>query len=295
LLTRLHLHNSIPPPTHTKKTTSYGWGRNAPELQLPDGVGFSVGKGSGVRYIVMQVHYLQPKPAGDTSGVALTLQPTPVPFAAGMLSYASWFTIPPGKKEHLVPNSCCYAGFQPLTTFAVRVHTHTLGRNVEMVRLAPGGGPPRNETLAKGDPLAPQGFNPVAPRVIHPGDRLTVTCTFDSSGVDHPVTAGPTHDHEMCNMYLMAFSKIPHIEMCSDGSGLVSETQPGSLPAPPLAKLAAAPAGGWGPPKPDDKSGEVCVCVKFFLVGGCACCSYKACCIHQQHAPQTIHTTKTRA
>ena len=33
----------------------YGWGRNAPDLVLPDGVGFSVGHGTSVRYIVAQV------------------------------------------------------------------------------------------------------------------------------------------------------------------------------------------------------------------------------------------------
>jgi hypothetical protein len=63
-----------------------------------------------------------------------SLQKQPVPFSAGLLSYASWFTIPPGKKEYLVPNNCCYRGFQPLNTFAVRVHTHSLGRAVVMAR-----------------------------------------------------------------------------------------------------------------------------------------------------------------
>lgn len=63
-----------------------------------------------------------------------SLQDTPVPFSAGLLSYASYFTIPPGKKSYLVQNNCCYRGFQPLTTFAVRVHTHTMGKQVFMTR-----------------------------------------------------------------------------------------------------------------------------------------------------------------
>jgi hypothetical protein len=56
-----------------------------------------------------------------------------------MLSYASWFTIPPGKRSHLVQNNCCYRGWLPLTTFAMRVHTHTLGRSVTMTRVARNG------------------------------------------------------------------------------------------------------------------------------------------------------------
>lgn len=50
---------------------SYGWGRNADKLELPKGVGFSVGKGTAVKWIVMQVHYLNEKPAGDNAGVRL--------------------------------------------------------------------------------------------------------------------------------------------------------------------------------------------------------------------------------
>jgi hypothetical protein len=55
-----------------------------------------------------------------------------------MLSYASYFNIPPRKKQHYVLNHCCYRGFQPLTSFAVRVHTHTMGKRVFMNRAPPG-------------------------------------------------------------------------------------------------------------------------------------------------------------
>lgn len=56
----------------TLTTARYGWGRNAPKLELPKGVGFSIGKGSAVKWIVMQMHYLKEKPAADQSGVKLT-------------------------------------------------------------------------------------------------------------------------------------------------------------------------------------------------------------------------------
>ena len=35
----------------------YAWARDAPKLELPDGVGFKVGKDSPIKYIVLQVHY----------------------------------------------------------------------------------------------------------------------------------------------------------------------------------------------------------------------------------------------
>ena len=55
-----------------------------------------------------QVHYLKVRPPDDHSGVTLLLKPHAVPYAAGLVSFASWFTIPPGKKSHPIVNTCCY-------------------------------------------------------------------------------------------------------------------------------------------------------------------------------------------
>lgn len=49
----------------------YGWGRNAPKLDLPKGVGFSVGKGSAIAWVVAQVHFLGQRPDGNVAGVRL--------------------------------------------------------------------------------------------------------------------------------------------------------------------------------------------------------------------------------
>ena len=76
----------------------------------------------------MQVHYAKGRPDGDRPGFGLTLSPQPTPYTAGMLTFASNFDVPPGKKSHRVASSCCYAGFEPLHALAYRVHTHELGR-----------------------------------------------------------------------------------------------------------------------------------------------------------------------
>ncbi|WIA13049.1 hypothetical protein OEZ86_006342 [Tetradesmus obliquus] len=235
------------------ETIMYGWGKDAPRLDLPQGVGFSVGKGSAVKWVVAQVHYLNEKPANEKAGVRLTLQDNPVPFSAGLLSYASWFSIPPRKQHFLVQNSCCYRGFQPLTSFAVRVHTHTMGRAVFMTRM-PTDPKGKGHVLAAGDPQKPQGFNPVQSQVIWPGDHLTVACDFDSSDKSVSVGAGPTHEHEMCNMYLMVYSALPHMEMCSDGSSMVDERSPGNMPR--AAALLPDPFPLWKPPQPSDAANK---------------------------------------
>jgi hypothetical protein len=232
------------------------------------------------------------------------LQDTPVPFSGGMLSYASWFEIPPRQKQHFVRNNCCYRGFQPLHTFAVRVHTHTMGRRVFMQRSAADGGegarrgaclqlqgcccwrggavhrgaqqqqqlwqhamqrcapshraPPCAlaahagpvDIIADGDPLQPQGFSPVASKTLWPGERLNVSCEFDSSDRDAPVSAGPDHVHEMCNMYLMVYSALPHLEMCSDGATWADEASPGNLRRGD--SVVPDPYPRWAPPAPAD-------------------------------------------
>jgi hypothetical protein len=59
-------------PANICPANRYGWGKDAPRLDLPQGVGFSVGKGSAVRWVVAQVHYLNEKPANEKAGVRLT-------------------------------------------------------------------------------------------------------------------------------------------------------------------------------------------------------------------------------
>lgn len=40
----------------------YAWARDAPKLELPEGVGFKVGGKSPIQYLVLQVHYATDKP-----------------------------------------------------------------------------------------------------------------------------------------------------------------------------------------------------------------------------------------
>jgi len=62
---------------------AYGWGRNAPALTLPHGVGFEVGGSSGFTHAVLEVHYLKPPWGGgkDNSGVILHITAAHVPQA----------------------------------------------------------------------------------------------------------------------------------------------------------------------------------------------------------------------
>eukprot|EP00197_Chlamydomonas_leiostraca_P013619 CAMPEP_0202860488 /NCGR_PEP_ID=MMETSP1391-20130828/2163_1 /ASSEMBLY_ACC=CAM_ASM_000867 /TAXON_ID=1034604 /ORGANISM="Chlamydomonas leiostraca, Strain SAG 11-49" /LENGTH=823 /DNA_ID=CAMNT_0049539651 /DNA_START=226 /DNA_END=2694 /DNA_ORIENTATION=+ len=222
----------------------YGWGRNAPHLELPPGVGYSVGEGTTIRYIVAQVHFLGARPPGDRSGVQLTLHSHATSYAAGLMAYAASFVIPPNTRSTLVDDECCYQGHQQLTTFAFRVHTHVLGRSVTMTREL--WNHTGREVVATNNPQLPQAFYPVKQQVIWPGDRLKVTCDFDSTSRSTPTYAGSTHNDEMCNMYMMVYGHHPIISMCDGDSFQVGEDTPGVLPR--AASFAPDPCPFWQPP-----------------------------------------------
>lgn len=164
----------------------YGWGKNAPAVHLPEGVGFSVGPGTSTRAVVLQIHYLKIRPEGDTSGIRLRLTPHPVPLSAGLIAFASGFEIPPRKKSTVIPNECCYSGFETLHGFAFRVHTHSLGRNVALETSHPveeGKWTPRALQVQQ-DPQMPQGFYPIdSPVTVRPGDKVNMYCDFNSENM----------------------------------------------------------------------------------------------------------------
>ena len=67
----------------------FGWGMNAPDLVLPDNVGFRVGPG-GFRHLVLEVHYLVPQPpdAPGESGLAAHLRPGVPDRPMSVIAYA---------------------------------------------------------------------------------------------------------------------------------------------------------------------------------------------------------------
>ena len=134
-----------------------------------------------------------------------------------------------------------------LCIFSLFIHYH------QLFSLAGPAGP--GDIVAMGDPLKPQGFTPVKTKTIWPGEHLTVGCEFDSSDKTQVVVAGSDHNHEMCNMYLMVYSGVTHIEMCSDGTSMVDELAPGNMQH--SAALLKDPFPLWKPPRPDSKLNQV--------------------------------------
>jgi hypothetical protein len=231
----------------------YTWGGDAPPTALPPDTAFALGPGTAAPALVLQVHYLAARPAGDRSGARLTLSPVPTRFAAGVINFVASFTVPPRAPAHRVPNRCCYSGFETLEAFAALGHTHALGRAVWLdhgppaVPGAAGAARPALARAATRDPQQPQEFYPLpAPLRIRPGDALEATCEFDASMRSVATPEGPGAAAEMCNLFLMLRGELPFSAYCLDGA--VRGPADGGVGAPPAARLEPAPAG-WALPR----------------------------------------------
>lgn len=191
-------------PCQDESEIIYAWARNAPALNLPEGVGFKVGKGSPMRYLVLQVHYAHidkfKDGSTDDSGITLHFTKQPLNKLAGVYVLGTGGGIPPRTTEYM-ESSCAIAENKTLHPFAYRVHTHSLGKIVSGYVIKD------NQwiELGKRDPMTPQMFyHSSFNGTIGYGDRLASRCTMQSER-DHWTYVGTTNNDEMCNFYLMYY------------------------------------------------------------------------------------------
>uniref|UniRef100_A0A914GT51 peptidylglycine monooxygenase n=1 Tax=Globodera rostochiensis TaxID=31243 RepID=A0A914GT51_GLORO len=186
----------------------YAWAHDAPELILPEGVGFRVGGSSTAQFLVLQVHYMRAA-KDDTSGIRIIHTEHPQPREASTLLLATDGRIAPTKNEQLEV-ACVVDEPAVLHPFAFRVHTHRHGRKVAgwTVQEDPISGKDRWTMLGQRDPQLPQLFQPVANQsiIISQGDVLAARCTMEN-GEKREIKIGPTGEDEMCNFYLMYWTE----------------------------------------------------------------------------------------
>ncbi|GBN28555.1 Peptidylglycine alpha-hydroxylating monooxygenase [Araneus ventricosus] len=187
----------------------YAWAKDAPPLHLPEGVAFKVGKGTGINYIVLQVHYAHVgkflSGGTDNSGIILTLLPSTtksVSKTAGVYLLGTNGVIRAGEEEHF-ESSCRIDEPVEIHPFAFRTHTHALGKVVSGYKVDKDG---KWHLIGKHNPQEPQMFYPVkdSKLVIDYGDIVAARCTmYDFRDTDTYI--GPTGEDEMCNFYMMYY------------------------------------------------------------------------------------------
>lgn len=138
----------------------YAWAMDAPSLVLPDKVGFKVGKGTDIAFLVLQVHYAKVdrflKGDRDQSGIILSMTPDSanrVNKRAGVLLLGTQGSIPAKSIEHM-ETSCKISQPILMHPFAFRTHTHKLGKLVTGWLIEDG----KWKLLGKRDTQKPQVF-----------------------------------------------------------------------------------------------------------------------------------------
>ncbi|XP_032239436.2 peptidyl-glycine alpha-amidating monooxygenase A [Nematostella vectensis] len=185
----------------------YAWANDAPAKNLPQDVGFKIGKNTNIKYLVLQMHYKHKIQPGlkDNSGLVLKTTTKRQKNTAGVLViWAEQASIPPDTNGFHVDVGCKYEEDFPIHPFAFRTHAHSLGRVVTGYQIHN-----KHWTLmGKGEPKAAQAFYPIMhPLTVSSGDLLVARCTYDTVGRDlkSPVGIGATGADEMCNFYVMFY------------------------------------------------------------------------------------------
>ncbi|XP_068103571.1 peptidyl-glycine alpha-amidating monooxygenase isoform X2 [Hyperolius riggenbachi] len=194
-----------------KPSIMYAWAKNAPPTKLPKGVGFNIGRDSGIKYFVLQVHYGDVKAFQDKhkdcTGVTVQITPERQPLIAGIYLLMSMDTvIPPGEKVVYSDIACSYQK-PAMYPFAYRVHTHQLGKVVSGYRIRNG----KWTLIGRQSPQLPQAFYPVEHSLdVRPGDILAARCVFTGEGRTSNTYIGGTSSDEMCNLYIMYYMEADH-------------------------------------------------------------------------------------
>lgn len=191
------------PPCSGGSQIIYAWAKDAPRLDLPEGVGFRVGKDSDIKYLVLQVHYAaldQIPESGDDSGIFLDFTTEEQPKVAGVLLMGTAGMAPPHSTTYF-ETACEIEDPRQIHPFAFRTHTHKLGKVVSGFRVRDRS---QWDLIGKRDPQKPQMFYPVNDdqMVMTKGDIIAARCTMVNH-LDRPVYVGATNDDEMCNYYIM--------------------------------------------------------------------------------------------
>lgn len=235
----------------------FAWAKNAPRLNLPKDVGFHVGGQTSIKYIVIQVHYVNPLPPGslDTSGIRLSMTSLRQRYEAGIYLLLAYSVRIPGNSVNVFADiSCQFKASGPIYPFGFRTHSHSLGTVISGYQV--------NNTynlIGKGNPQWPQAFYPVENKVvIQRDDYLVGRCTYNSTGRNRTTYIGASHNDEMCNFYIMYYAdrntRLQYHSCAGNNNPRLIQKLPAysyqQLPPNPLLEMAAhGPSGHMGDPE----------------------------------------------
>ena len=204
----------------------YAWTKNVPSVEIPENVGFKLGRHTKSKYIVLQVYYSLSNEVdimnevqnsfdgdddvvggggGDGEGIDMYLSLMWQKYLAGIYLFSSKeFKVLPSTQKYHIDIGCKYHG-KRIAPFAYRCEAnHDDGQVVSAYRIREG----EWALIGKANPQDPQGFYPIADDdmiVIKPGDYLTSRCVYDAQNIDGTEEIHEKGKTEICNFYLMYY------------------------------------------------------------------------------------------
>ncbi|CAL8080412.1 unnamed protein product [Calicophoron daubneyi] len=212
-------------------TILYAWAHGAPNLKFPAGVGLQLGGDGGIHGFELEMHYAPKVSEPDYSGLQIMVTTRHQPLVAGIFTLVREnAVIPPGRDHFPVDVSCLMRSGHPFTIMAIRVHAHGHGRAIFGYQSSQNEKSTVPQLLGKANPQWPQAFYSLKSLGadfnsldIGYGDVLMARCVYNTTGEREPVRMGPTHKHEMCNLYIYYYTSpgkqfITEEGLCIDNS-----------------------------------------------------------------------------
>nr|CAB3263918.1 DBH-like monooxygenase protein 1 homolog [Phallusia mammillata] len=214
------------PPEHLQCTQLLAaWAIGSSAFVFPNHVGFPIGNADSPKFVLMETHYDNPTLKNDivdSSGLKITYTPQLRQHDAGVIlvgHIVSPFAhlIPPNTETFEDYSECgprCLtdaigaANVTSVNAFAVLLHSHLLGRSLELKHV-------RNGTEL--EPIASDNnydFNYQETRTlpqevtIKPDDSLQMLCNYNSKGRSNVTYGGFGTYQEMCVSFLYYYPKI---------------------------------------------------------------------------------------
>eukprot|EP00096_Caligus_rogercresseyi_P011837 TRINITY_DN4797_c0_g1_i2.p1 TRINITY_DN4797_c0_g1~~TRINITY_DN4797_c0_g1_i2.p1 ORF type:complete len:805 (+),score=181.95 TRINITY_DN4797_c0_g1_i2:63-2417(+) len=250
----------------------YAWAKDAPGINLPPDAGFVV---RAEEYIVLQVHYKHPLQNPDFTSLQLKYTTNKPNYRAGMIMMLrNFLEIPPRTPKTFGDINCRIKTKEPMYLFAFRTHAHSLGAVISGYQFAYDPKTKNNSfqpyMIAKGDPQLPQTFYAMKNYVeVENGDILAARCTFDSSNMTTFTKIGMGSNDEMCNLYLMYYSKNPsdflicsgeeegHFELPEEASTRISGPKSKGRKPKAIPNADLHPVPNWPPKETKDLVGQL--------------------------------------
>ncbi len=191
---------------HTNDTLLFGWAPGGAPPSMPPGVGFQMPKPGST--LQLEIHYYNTTGMAqpDRTGMSFCVTSKPTKYTAATTTLGSELILLLPAKTGTATGTC-NPGFKngkdkrDIHILYSSPHMHKTGVRMTTIINRVGG---EKETLIDKPFAFLEQHDYPTPVIIHPGDTLTTTCTFDnmSSGI---VTYGPSTTQEMCYNFVVAY------------------------------------------------------------------------------------------